>query len=1031
MLAAIFGLACLFAVPKMNAANITVDGINYTTKAVGGENTVTVAKYTAPKNGDTIFYEGDIVIPEFVTYNGVDYHVIAVAANAFLDCVNLTSLQLPESCVTIGRNAFKGCTGLTASPLPMTATSIGSGFMNGCTGITELTIPPGYAGPMVSQDIEGCVNLRKIIFAESATPLVFTIDGFGKESTSPATQQAVQEMEIYRDIDASNYANNKQPFHNMGALQKITIGGTATNIAGTMFQGCGSLQQVIFAEGNVVTSIGANAFLNCPALQSFIFPEAVTTVQGSTFSGCTSLASVTLSPAATTIEDGAFYNCRALKSIELPATITKIGGMAFMGSGLEGEIVLPEALTTIGAQAFANSKLTAITIPATVASIGNAAFAPITTLAAITVAEGNANFKVENGLLTNTSGQRLLVAAHQGDIGTELVNDVITTIDNYGLAYAPFTSISLPALQSVGNFGFAYSALDTYTLAANVTVGYNLFTGSAITSLTLADGRNEIPNNLAYNCKNLETLVLPSTATNIQRDAFAGCTALKDMEIPANVNYMEPGAVPATIETLRVLNGTTPVLAAGVFAAEQSNVLCKVAAASVDKYQAAAQWNYLNIVADPTIEVQGATLGCPTGLYFATKDGKLMYKDPEGQVIDTHFTTGAHAFNLASYKNRIYVGVAGEKFMYQDANAQANGGDGEVFYVNNTNGIFYRVTVLNNVGYKAFEDPFSLSINNDEGKIYIADRNVGIHVMNADTVGLYGSQPFLVQNNQLPYYKGDYGWMYGGIGCGFYKFGDTYWMGKKFNGFGIFRFRDQDIYAEGSGASHENPFKAILPFVQMTQYFVDNENGYIYFYLQNSRQAGRNDVPGVYRLPLSAVETADAQGLDTDMSQAVLLDDSPVLLEGSGDEITGVTQFTSDGEHVYWAYIASPSDDRSVPSSTPVDAENPLHHSGIKCVNAKPESPTEVTPVQFAVEGVEAYGVVGTTYVPDVEPEPEFATGDINGDKAVDGNDLNVLINIILGKDSADNYNGRANVDATGTVDGNDLNALINILLGK
>ena len=57
--------------------------------------------------------------------------------------------------------------------------------------------------------------------------------------------------------------------------------------------------------------------------------------------------------------------------------------------------------------------------------------------------------------------------------------------------------------------------------------------------------------------------------------------------------------------------------------------------------------------------------------------------------------------------------------------------------------------------------------------------------------------------------------------------------------------------------------------------------------------------------------------------------------------------------------------------------------------------------------------------------------GDIDGNGAVNGTDLNILINIILGKDNADNYGGRANVNGEGGVDGNDLNKLINIILGK
>lgn len=63
-------------------------------------------------------------------------------------------------------------------------------------------------------------------------------------------------------------------------------------------------------------------------------------------------------------------------------------------------------------------------------------------------------------------------------------------------------------------------------------------------------------------------------------------------------------------------------------------------------------------------------------------------------------------------------------------------------------------------------------------------------------------------------------------------------------------------------------------------------------------------------------------------------------------------------------------------------------------------------------------------------PEPKL-TGDINDDGTVDVLDLNILINILVGTDSADNYNGRANVNGTGAVDVADINALVNIMLGK
>ncbi|MBQ7690279.1 MAG: leucine-rich repeat domain-containing protein [Muribaculaceae bacterium] len=1016
-------------------ASITVDGINYTTSVdrTTHENVATVARYTINKTThDTTWYAGDIVIPEFVTYNNVDYKVTATAANAFLDCKNLTSLVLPETCTNIGRSCFKNCTALTVSPIPNTANTIGTGALAGCTGLVEFTIPAAWNGPMVGDDLAGMSNLKRLIFPESPNTFIMNFDAYGKAAADRVADKSIEEIIIMRNVAArESDPNNQQPFHNLTGLKTLTLGGQFTSITATMFQGCSALEQVVFADGNLVSAIGNNAFKACSSLQSFTYPDAVTTVEANVFNGCSALSNVVFGNATTSIGDGAFQGCSSLTAIALPNTVASIGAQAFQSTGLTGELTLNDGLQSIGSQAFASSKLTGINIPASVTSIGNAAFAPITTLAAITVADGSESFKVENGLLTNLAGTRLLVTAHKGDIGTALDNATIQTIDNYGLAYSPFTTINLPALTSVGNYGFANSKVVEFVLKSNVAAGYNLFNKAAIETLVFEDGRNEIPQAVANGCTKLTDLTLPATATNIMMNAFNGCMALKNMEIPSNVNYMEPGAVPATIESLRVLNVNTPVLAAGVFNASQGNVECKVAATAVDAYRAASQWNYLNIVGDATISGTSAAFGCPSGLYFATKDGKLMYKDENGDIIDTEFATGAHAFNLDSYKNRIYVGVAGQNFRYQDANAQANGGDGEVFYVNNTDGIFYRVTVLNNVGYKAFEDPFSLSIGADEGKIYIADRNVGVHEMSADTVGLYGSQPFLVQNNWLSYYpNGTAGWMYGGIGCGFYKIGDTYWMGKKFNGFGIFRFRKSDFTPDVASTGGEDPFKSILPYVQMTQFYVDQANGYIYFYLQSSKAAGRNDVPGVYRLPMSAVAENDAQWLDTDMTQAVLIDDSPVLKEGDGDEITGVTQFYSDGDHVYWSYIASPSDDKSVPNCVAVDVSNPLHHSGIKCVTAKPADPTEASPVQFAVEGVEAYGLVGSTYVPDV-PEPQYKTGDVNGDGNVDIDDVNIIINIMLDRDLASNYGSRAYVNDDDKVDVSDLNELINILLSN
>lgn len=55
--------------------------------------------------------------------------------------------------------------------------------------------------------------------------------------------------------------------------------------------------------------------------------------------------------------------------------------------------------------------------------------------------------------------------------------------------------------------------------------------------------------------------------------------------------------------------------------------------------------------------------------------------------------------------------------------------------------------------------------------------------------------------------------------------------------------------------------------------------------------------------------------------------------------------------------------------------------------------------------------------------------GDVNGDGRVDIVDVNILINIVLGNDTPDNYDGRALVTDDDKVDIVDINAVINILL--
>lgn len=71
---------------------------------------------------------------------------------------------------------------------------------------------------------------------------------------------------------------------------------------------------------------------------------------------------------------------------------------------------------------------------------------------------------------------------------------------------------------------------------------------------------------------------------------------------------------------------------------------------------------------------------------------------------------------------------------------------------------------------------------------------------------------------------------------------------------------------------------------------------------------------------------------------------------------------------------------------------------------------------------ISSYGELNTGH-------PDALLGDVNGDGRIDVDDVNLIINILLDRDSADNYSNRAYITGGNTVSVDDLNALINILI--
>ena len=163
-------------------------------------------------------------------------------------------------------------------------------------------------------------------------------------------------------------------FANCPSLHEFTMGKNLDTVGDHAFDGCKNLTEITFAdEGS--TTFGDWVF-GKTGVTEITIPGWLDTVPSNLFNGSYSLSKVVVEDGIVEIDDAAFADT-GVQSISLPNTLRFINDNAFNNSRLT-EITLPESLQTIGASAFwtatRNDRLHSVTIPESVKSIGNSAF---------------------------------------------------------------------------------------------------------------------------------------------------------------------------------------------------------------------------------------------------------------------------------------------------------------------------------------------------------------------------------------------------------------------------------------------------------------------------------------------------------------------------------------------------------------------------------------------------------------------------------------------------------------------------------
>lgn len=424
-------LAVLLCTLSASAYDFMVDGIAYCKNDDG--------KSVSVVSG--VHYNGDMVIPENVTYDGITFSITDISDGAFYGCDSLTSVTIPNSVTKIGGSAFYGCTGLTSVTIPNSVTEIGYATFDSCTGLTSVSIPTSVT-KLGDEAFNGCTGLTSVSLPNSVTKLGQRAFCGCTGLTSVTIGNSVNEIGSSAFEGTPWFNNQPDGVFYIGNIAYKFKGqmasGTAINIKeGTVsisddaFGGCRGLTSVTIP--NTVTKIGVAAFVFCTDLTSITIPNSVTKICSSAFRNCTGLTSITIgnsvpeiggsvfdgtlwydnqpdgvvylgkvayrfkgeiaSGTPIVIKEGtvsinsqAFKGCTGLTSVTLPNSVTRIGYEAFYGCTDLPSVTIPNSVTSIGDEAFSGCRgLPSVIIPNSVTEIGRSAFFGCTGLTSVTI----------------------------------------------------------------------------------------------------------------------------------------------------------------------------------------------------------------------------------------------------------------------------------------------------------------------------------------------------------------------------------------------------------------------------------------------------------------------------------------------------------------------------------------------------------------------------------------------------------------------------------------------------------------------
>lgn len=431
----------------------------------------------------------------------------SIGNNAFWGSEHLyprfKEIKIPDSVETIGNGAFRHCQNLERITLPSALQTLSNGTFYGCAALSEVTFPASLK--TIEKSAFGyCRNLSEVKLPASLTTIQsYVFNGCSALKTVFYDGSLAQWNHITANKDADNDADKDVLGYSCPSL--VTGDYTAQFISVkddpfaypppktvTITKYTGKESTVILPStisSWPVTKIGEDALKDNTTITSVTIPASVTEIGSNAFAGCTNLTSVNYAGdwSNLTIQSGnpAVQDAANEQLFDFDFILNNTAVIVNSYNGTAADVTIPsrykgKPVTAINNAVFPNSAVTSVTIPDSITSIPDAAFANCSKL----------------------------------------------------------TNISIPnSVTSIGYSAFSdCTSLKSITLPSSLsTISRALFSGcSQLTTIHIPDSVSSIQISAFHHCRNLETIRIPVSVTLIETDAFAGCPSSMTVTYPGS-----------------------------------------------------------------------------------------------------------------------------------------------------------------------------------------------------------------------------------------------------------------------------------------------------------------------------------------------------------------------------------------------------------------------------------------------------------------------------------------------------------------